>query len=1778
MRRSKFGNRQWNVERLEPRRLLAADIEIIDVFLRDFRGNRVSSALIGERIEVVAQWTTRELPAGAKYDIRFRVNSYEMMIPSVTQGAGLANFSTSYAQIGWYALAGLNTMEVMIDSGSSIVESSENNNVRQQSFTATIPNPPTKFQWPLAGRLFEDFGISNDYDVEPSTKSLDYLGRTVYVDGHVGWDIGPGPFSANDNGLEVLATADGTIVWADDGVFDREIVTGSFATNGFMIDHGDGWTSLYVHMRRDSITVKNGDKVKAGQVLGLVGSSGNSNGPHLHFQVERNGRGVNLMIGREYYLASDVEDRFARASMKYLSISNRDVIGSDYVESISSSRVFLTNESKRVIQWFTVFGWKRPGPLTIAMYQPNGSTYFKYDYPMDYDAGLTTIGGWYTDFSSSAMPGRWNVKYSYAGTLIGEDFFEIASTGLPELLMRKDGNIVAESRWTPYDFASVAVGASPPVLRFNVENQGKADLLIQGLEVPSWISITKAPPSRLQPGATDYFEIAANTSVTGTRWAQVALLTNDPSEKRSSFQVQSTITASPSRSTRVGLFSQYASEGQIVLGKVYRSLPDDQPLVVDLSTGSAPDVLVPSSVTIPASNTWVSFPIQVLDDAAIESSERINIIATPRSAYSPSASELIVIDNDQVSGDVTLTLAANTVLENQKGVMGTVTRSGEIRDSLVINLFANDRNGFRLPLFVTIPAFKSSVDFQMTVIDDEVATGDHSIEIVAATFGRAASKTSLTIVDDEIATLGLVLNASAIAENGGVTTGKVTRNTLTSSPLVVSLSNSNSSTVNVPTTITIPAGSASASFTLRAIDNSIADGDRSATLTASANGFVSGTGLLTVIDDEVATFVLSLSANSVSENGGNVIGVVSRNTPLSSPLVVNLTSSDTTAATLPASVVIPAGETMASFTITPVNDSLADGNQKTTFTASALGFVSGTADFVVVDDETAILALSLLANSIPENNGTTIATVTRNTITNLPMIVNLSSNNTLAVSIPSNVTIPSGSSSTTFAVTAVNDAIATGNQTSTLSATAIGFIDGSARLTIVDDETATLTLSLSVSSITEKGGVAVGTVSRNTPTLTPLVVNLTSSGAVTIPNSVTIPSGASSVTFTVTAVDDTLAYGDRSATLNASVNGFTSGVSQLAILDDDLATLSLSLSVNSISENGGTSVGTVTRNTPTLAPLVVNLTNNITAVTIPSTVTIPAGAQSSTFTVTAVNDSIADENKVATLTASVADFVSAATQITVVDDEVATLALTLSSSSMLERNGTITAIINRNTSTDKPLLVNLTNSNSALANLPATLIIPSGSESATFTVTAINDAIAAGDQVATLTGSATGLLAGTAQLKIIDDDIPALYVSVSAEQISEAGGLTSVTVTRNTPVALPLTVNVSASNLSTLSLPLSLAIPSGADSAMFTALAINDAVADGNDLVKITADAISLLSGTAQITVIDDDIATLSLVLAAKAISEGGGTTFATVSRNTPLSEPLEVSLTSSDTSSVIVPNSVIIPSGVAATTFSVQSIDDSIADGNQKPTITVSANDLGSAFEQLTVVDDEQAELTISLSASSISESAGTLTGTVSRNTPPASDLIVNLVSSDLTVATVPSRITIPAGEFTMAFSINVINDSRYRGDSTVQIMASAEGLQDSSGGLLVTDDDPQWPWHNSRNPNDVNFDTVVSPLDALIVISFINSSRRGVLPDVNPGNLPPPYVDVNRDGQVTPVDALLVISQLNKQGKGEGEDTIQPENVQQALSDYSWLDSLFQETTSSKSVRDRRYYGRLA
>lgn len=113
---------------------------------------------------------------------------------------------------------------------------------------------------PVSGTISSRYGVSS----------------SIRSSRHTGLDI------AASKGTQIKVVADGTVISAE--------YSGSYG-DLVKVDHGNGVETWYAHTSK--MYVKKGEKVKAGDVIALVGSTGNSTGPHLHFEIRINGEHVN---------------------------------------------------------------------------------------------------------------------------------------------------------------------------------------------------------------------------------------------------------------------------------------------------------------------------------------------------------------------------------------------------------------------------------------------------------------------------------------------------------------------------------------------------------------------------------------------------------------------------------------------------------------------------------------------------------------------------------------------------------------------------------------------------------------------------------------------------------------------------------------------------------------------------------------------------------------------------------------------------------------------------------------------------------------------------------------------------------------------------------------------------------------------------------------------------------------------------------------------------------------------------------------------------------------------------------------------------------------------------------------------------------------------------------------------------------------------------------------------------------------------------------------------
>ncbi|MEN0042040.1 MAG: M23 family metallopeptidase, partial [Pseudomonadota bacterium] len=152
---------------------------------------------------------------------------------------------------------------------------------------------------PLECEVGRNCWVQNLVDMDTGPARKDPFCGAATFDTHKGTDIRVATNADLAKGVDIRAMAPGTVLGLrndmDDRLMvsdaDRAAVKGRECGNGLVIDHGNAWTTQMCHLAKGSVTVKKGDRVTRGQVVGRMGLSGMTEFPHIHVTVRR-GKGV----------------------------------------------------------------------------------------------------------------------------------------------------------------------------------------------------------------------------------------------------------------------------------------------------------------------------------------------------------------------------------------------------------------------------------------------------------------------------------------------------------------------------------------------------------------------------------------------------------------------------------------------------------------------------------------------------------------------------------------------------------------------------------------------------------------------------------------------------------------------------------------------------------------------------------------------------------------------------------------------------------------------------------------------------------------------------------------------------------------------------------------------------------------------------------------------------------------------------------------------------------------------------------------------------------------------------------------------------------------------------------------------------------------------------------------------------------------------------------------------------------------------------------------------
>ncbi|EMI21560.1 cell surface protein [Rhodopirellula maiorica SM1] len=614
----------------------------------------------------------------------------------------------------------------------------------------------------------------------------------------------------------------------------------------------------------------------------------------------------------------------------------------------------------------------------------------------------------------------------------------------------------------------------------------------------------------------------------------------------------------------------------------------------------------------------------------------------------------------------------------------TVSRQNmDFSEPLDVTLTVSDASQLRVPVEVTIPAGRASVEVLLDIVDDIVVDGD-AVVTITATADSLSSETTVTIEDDDESALVVTLGVGELDESLGI---------------------------------------ADADFEdagLRLLGNSFYKGQDGAGSFQSGNlGFAnsynpawgswSGWALSNTTDQTTAGYGNQFSAFAGSgANGsstyavgtgvtGNSAAVIQKN---SDGLFDSLMVTNTTYAALSMSQ----GDAFAKkfggesgddpdyLLLTIEGLDASDQSIGTvTFYLADYRFADNSLDYIVQDwtkvDLTQLAAADRLELSVassdvgafgmntpayfavddvqiqPANEPAGYGVVHRNDDDlSSPLVVAIDADPSNRLLLPATVTIPAGSAVAEFSFDVINDVIANGDATIEISAAVDGYTSVPGQFSVLDDDEQQIGLWLDQLSFAEDAGdgAVTGVISRNDANLDSAIevsIDVDGADGIVLPVTVTIPAGSRSVAFTGDVVSDGLAGQDQTATITAQGDGYVASTAAIELTEVDEPVLSIEFSEAVVNENDGEAAVelTVSRNTLDVSEsLVVSLQGIVdTRFDLPDSITIPANLRSASITIDLINNVRLDGDREEQVTGTADGFADGVGTIQVVDDEVA---------------------------------------------------------------------------------------------------------------------------------------------------------------------------------------------------------------------------------------------------------------------------------------------------------------------------------------------------------------------------------------------------------------------------------------------------------------------------------------------------------------------------------------------
>ena len=294
---------------------------------------------------------------------------------------------------------------------------------------------------------------------------------------------------------------------------------------------------------------------------------------------------------------------------------------------------------------------------------------------------------------------------------------------------------------------------------------------------------------------------------------------------------------------------QFIENQGILLNAGMVSIPEiaESDIAITLKSNDTSELSIPTSISIPIGQTMTQFDLTVKDDIQRDGTKRVQVTATANQ-YRSGFSDIQIHDSESAS--ITLTIQKTSAKEGS----GLLKKAGQVildhvaEDTIQIDLTTSSSIDLCVPESITIPKGLTQTQFDIFIIDDNLADGSQHVTITASVFGWNSQSAWVEVLDNDSQTMTFNIPPYIFYDDQTQLTAQLTLSAIPITNLSISLDSSAPSALILPNTLTVPSGYSQVNFFISCVTQPISTGHQSISLTASTNEWQSAASKTIIVD------------------------------------------------------------------------------------------------------------------------------------------------------------------------------------------------------------------------------------------------------------------------------------------------------------------------------------------------------------------------------------------------------------------------------------------------------------------------------------------------------------------------------------------------------------------------------------------------------------------------------------------------------------------------------------------------------------------------------------------------------------------------------------------------------------------------------------------------------------------------------------------------------------------------------------------------------------------